>query len=52
MKPNKTMQDFNHTGIKYPMAIDTKPYPRWIGWAFWGGVAGVIAVVIFGFINF
>jgi len=52
MKANKTMQDFNHIGTKYPMAISTSHYPRWIGLVFWLGVAAVFAVAIFGFINF
>jgi len=52
MKANKAMQDFNHIGTKYPMAINTRPYPRWIGLAFWFGVAAVFVAVIFGFINF
>lgn len=52
MKPSKVGQDFNHTGIKYPMAIDTQPYTRCMAWVFWGGVATVFAVAIFGFINF
>ena len=53
MKYNKVGQDFNKSiGIKYPMAIDTPLYPRWIGIVFWGGVAAVFAASIFWFINF
>jgi len=52
MKANKVGQDFNHIGAKYPMAINTRPYPRWIGPVFWLGVAAVFAAVIFGFIKF
>jgi len=52
MKSNKVGQDFNCTGIKYPMAIDSKPYPRWTPVAFWVSVSAVIAVSVFGFINF
>jgi len=52
MKANKTMQDFNHIGAKYPMAIRTPPYPSWIGLVFWFGVAAVFAAAVFGFVNF
>ena len=52
MKANKTMQDFNHIGAKYPMAINTPLYPRWLAWVFWGGAAAVFAAAVFGFINF
>jgi len=51
MKANKTMQDFNHIGTKYPMAISTRPYPRWMAVAFWIGVSAVFAAVIFGFMQ-
>jgi len=52
MKANKTMQDFNHIGAKYPMTISTSHYPRWMAIVFWVGVAAVFASVIFGFVNF
>jgi len=52
MKPSKVGQDFNRAGIKYPMTIDTHPYPSWMAWVFWGGVSTVFAVVIFGFMQF
>jgi hypothetical protein len=46
MKPNKVMQDFNHTGIKYaPNAIDHTAYPRWMPWAFWISVAVCTTVI-------
>ena len=51
MKANKVGQDFKHVGVKYPMAINTPPYPRWFEWVFWGGVIVVFAVVILGFMQ-
>jgi len=51
MKASKVGQDFNHIGTRYPMAINTRPYPRWIALAFWVGVAVVFATVVFGFMN-
>jgi len=51
MKANKVGQDFNHIGTKYPMATNTQPYPSWIAWVFWGGVAAVFALSIFGFMQ-
>lgn len=48
MKPNKTMQDFNHIGIKYrPNAVDVQAYPLWMPVVFWAAVAAVFVVVGF-----
>jgi len=51
MNANKVGQDFNHIGTKYPMAINTRPYPRWIAWVFLIGVAAVFAAAVFGFMQ-
>lgn len=49
MKANKVGQDFNHTGIKYSHgAVDIQPYPRWMPALFWGGVAVVIGIIVWG----